>query len=740
MFKMKKSTKKFLSVFLTIVITLSLVSVLFVNATTTENEIPGFKHSAGAEITLGDGTVAFNGRKSDWVSATLPTALPKIIVKPIFSDTITELYLAITDGAIASDIGVDYNSAKGLVLKLAKRDASLVISYYKDSSFIDYATVAGYDFTKAHTISWARNGFAWKLSVDSNTLTPTEDIGFNSRIFEIGAESTFTFFGGENGFEFENVKLLGNVSESFTGTNGSITAIGDKDNGYSLTGSGTLAAYNKSFSFENTEINFKAPDLKTSGCWAFVVISNTYGGRTYPDTEGTSLNPSNATSGDGNSIAVGFMMRDEGTSCLITTCGTSTSYNLGKISFNFSAEHKISFKNESSKWYLCIDETNKFDVTNRVSALKGKNVFYTFMNSGIEISKIKFNDISTANEPTGVFFSNDTSTYITVGGDATDGYTATNKDKSKLVGLKTPIDLETQAVQFQNNATGISASDWTTLAFSSSDTYPNDIYYQAKDKTRADENYNVLRFMFYKQTEYLDVRVYGASTYVYGRYYSFDWSLPHTYQFVQSPTDGKWDLYIDGKALTVGSGQELYTAHENARNAMNDILDKLLLSDAYTYFGNVSVAADFSAIKRVEKISSSPIEFTKSDYIKRTYNNLVISKPATINTEVVANIYSKDAWVYSNEIGSGLTFGFLSKNQAVDVKLVYVNGETANTKICAAGDVNEIDGINICDLVAMKKLIVDTKTTYNSDMDGDNGTNATDLSMLRKILLGVPIV
>lgn len=61
------------------------------------------------------------------------------------------------------------------------------------------------------------------------------------------------------------------------------------------------------------------------------------------------------------------------------------------------------------------------------------------------------------------------------------------------------------------------------------------------------------------------------------------------------------------------------------------------------------------------------------------------------------------------------------------------------TDINRAGDIKDNGYIDLLDIIALKKLTVNSGTTYNSDIDGDGFTNSKDIALLKKMLLGVAV-
>ena len=693
---MNKMANKWVALFLSLVLMVSTISPILLNVTATVGEKATkssiestadltYIKSNNAEI-IYDSSDTLYGNKENWIYTTVKTALPSIVMKPVLENDNNTIYFAVTDGDIITNDAIDLSKTKGLALKLTKNGTSLDISYYKKDSnqFVSYASVANYKFDTVNTFSWARNGFAWRLSVNSKTLATTEDIGFSSCIFEIGSKTTFTFFGMENDFEFEEVKLNGNISESFTGTNASgsnqITVNGNEKDGYSVKGNSILAAYNKPFNFENTEISFKSTDLAASGKWGGFVISNSYGGKTYYN--GTSLNPSNLNAGDGNSIAVFFHNRN--LNALVTSNGTTTSYNLGTIeNFDFDAVHKIGFvKEASSKWFICIDGEKRAEVTNWVSALEGKDVFYTFMSSNIQFTDIKMK------ESTGIY---KTAANISIAGDEINGYSFSDSTNNGTFAMyTTPININTQGIQFKNECSS-SNSPYLIL------TNTKQLCKSMSPNSSNNPNGTVY-FRFVKSGTTFMIRSlsYNGSNVVdklYGKWNGFDFTKPHIYQFVRN-SENDWDILIDGKLPATATGNDL-TNQIAAKEAMGPALEKLAKGKTYAQFSQQSDKLNFANVKRVAFVTWNQSKITQTGNATDGYtingaagdtvqNRATLIQPFNINTQTLTfKRDSYDSWgnlIRFSTSAAPLANLYGDKNEQTNYNFVnlFIKGNTTN--------------------------------------------------------------
>ena len=173
---------------------------------------------------------------------------------------------------------------------------------------------------------------------------------------------------------------------------------------------------------------------------------------------------------------------------------------------------------------------------------------------------------------------------------------------------------------------------------------------------------------------------------------------------------------------------------------IEDILGAKDSNGNYTFdSGSVYPVYNLGAL---DTASSSP-QFDKSANAVRTGKSLTVKRPAE---------YADSAWklnVYINgkglaesvKLGADVTEYATAEYNAANVRIQLICGGNAITvtDINRAGDIKDNGYIDLLDIIALKKLTVNSGTTYNSDIDGDGFTNSKDIALLKKMLLGVAV-
>ena len=173
---------------------------------------------------------------------------------------------------------------------------------------------------------------------------------------------------------------------------------------------------------------------------------------------------------------------------------------------------------------------------------------------------------------------------------------------------------------------------------------------------------------------------------------------------------------------------------------IEDILGAKDSDGNYTFdSGSVYPVYNLGAL---DTASSSP-QFDKSANAVRTGKSLTVKRPAE---------YADSAWklnVYINgkglaesvKLGADVTEYATAEYNAANVRIQLICGGNAITvtDINRAGDIKDNGYLDLLDIIALKKLTVNSGTTYNSDIDGDGFTNSKDIALLKKMLLGVAV-
>lgn len=173
---------------------------------------------------------------------------------------------------------------------------------------------------------------------------------------------------------------------------------------------------------------------------------------------------------------------------------------------------------------------------------------------------------------------------------------------------------------------------------------------------------------------------------------------------------------------------------------IEDILGAKDSDGNYTFdSGSVYPVYNLGAL---DTTSSAP-QFDKSANAVRTGKSLTVKRPAE---------YADSAWklnVYINgkglaesvKLGADVTEYATAEYNAANVRIQLICGGNAITvtDMNRAGDIKDNGYIDLLDIIALKKLTVNSGTTYNSDIDGDGFTNSKDIALLKKMLLGVAV-
>lgn len=173
---------------------------------------------------------------------------------------------------------------------------------------------------------------------------------------------------------------------------------------------------------------------------------------------------------------------------------------------------------------------------------------------------------------------------------------------------------------------------------------------------------------------------------------------------------------------------------------VEDILGAKDSDGNYTFdSGSVYPVYNLGAL---DTASSSP-QFDKSANAVRTGKSLTVKRPAE---------YADSAWklnIYINgkglaksvKLGADVTEYATAEYNSANVRIQIICGGSALTvtDINRAGDIKDNGYIDLLDIIALKKLTVNSGTTYNSDIDGDGFTNSKDIALLKKMLLGVAV-
>lgn len=173
---------------------------------------------------------------------------------------------------------------------------------------------------------------------------------------------------------------------------------------------------------------------------------------------------------------------------------------------------------------------------------------------------------------------------------------------------------------------------------------------------------------------------------------------------------------------------------------IEDILGAKDSDGNYTFdSGSVYPVYNLGAL---DTTSSAP-QFDKSANAVRTGKSLTVKRPAE---------YADSAWklnIYINgkglaksvKLGADVTEYATAEYNSANVRIQIICGGSALTvtDINRAGDIKDNGYIDLLDIIALKKLTVNSGTTYNSDIDGDGFTNSKDIALLKKMLLGVAV-
>ena len=127
--------------------------------------------------------------------------------------------------------------------------------------------------------------------------------------------------------------------------------------------------------------------------------------------------------------------------------------------------------------------------------------------------------------------------------------------------------------------------------------------------------------------------------------------------------------------------------------------------------------------------------------VVRSNHNVKITKINQLaDSEWTVNIYAdNEGLIYSKTVFDNISEISISIENTKNIRIQIMAQDyvSAVTDVNRAGDIREDGEINIVDLVAFKKLIANSSSKYNSDMDGDGDTGAEDIVLLRRLLLGV---
>ena len=173
---------------------------------------------------------------------------------------------------------------------------------------------------------------------------------------------------------------------------------------------------------------------------------------------------------------------------------------------------------------------------------------------------------------------------------------------------------------------------------------------------------------------------------------------------------------------------------------IEDILGEKDSDGNYTFdSGSVYPVYNLGAL---DTASSAP-QFDKSVNAVRTGKSLTVKRPAE---------YAGSAWklnIYINgkglaesvKLGADVTEYATAEYNPSNVRIQLICGGSALTvtDINRAGDIKDNGYIDLLDIIALKKLTVNSGTTYNSDIDGDGLTNSADIALLKKMLLGAAV-
>lgn len=245
------------------------------------------------------------------------------------------------------------------------------------------------------------------------------------------------------------------------------------------------------------------------------------------------------------------------------------------------------------------------------------------------------------------------------------------------------------------------------------------------------------------------------------------WVIPLS-AFTNKATDGTYEFnseQTDGYTLTA-----IKCTYRNIKSLTEN--NTLISSTCNYYFDNFAYVENIedilgpivsgtkgtmSAVYTYDRDSRYPVytlgaldtaEGTKgidkeNNQVMRSKNSIKITRASLLEGKAwTVNVYAnKDGLICSKDISADVSEFVLDVDNYRTMKVqIVADGEVfAATSINRAGDVRDDKNIDVRDLVAMKKLVVNLQSKYNSDIDGDGDTKAEDVVLLRKMLLGMEI-
>ena len=623
---MKIKAKKGLALVLSLLMVISLLSVVIFNVAADPvveqwNEL-SFEKSENAVVNNGETDDSISGDQGEWAYTILETALPKFKMKPALNADGDEAYVSVTNGTIIESDAVKLDANKGLNLKFVRNGSALKIYVYTVSqTWTECASVDGYDFNTAHTFSWSRLGTYtnWYITVDG---TEYKSAIISDYIYCLGAESAFTFFGVDSGFGFENVQINGGVSDSFTEltSKGNVNVSGNVTDGYDISTnvSWSYATYNKAFDFDTTLVSFKLPKASqlTTQRNQFVgfTISTNFGGRLLGT--GAYKNDANPS---GDSITLGVIYGWGTNNAAITFQGKDGALtNIPLSKFDANTDHLMGIVYSGGAYKLYFDGSVYANsvIDKYVSKMVGNKVFYNFKPYNVSGVSVPLEDVKFVDMTQGEGFWPHYDR-ITSGQSADGSYWldsgSTKYDANMTVAVKGAINPANQGFSMQFMYPD-NSNYWTTFILNNSPTTDNGCYAQSYD-SKSD----TIRFIFKRLPDTDTCRVslyhYGINEVGYGNIENFDWSVPHTVNFVRN-LEGIWQIYIDGKIPDYmtdihSSGAPCYQVVENT---ITPILNKLEQSGAYLHIGASNLGGRIEGIKKLNFLTSnSTIKESKTD-------------------------------------------------------------------------------------------------------------------------------
>ena len=473
--------------------------------------------------------------------------------------TESHLSLVITHGG--GNTGIDENTARiSLWMEKTKEDGSK----YNAEAAIAYLN--NFDFSAAHSFGFSEMDGSWYLNVDGKLCTQP-DAGvtelITAMVENMAGEDTYVSLQTSGGdFAIEGFRITDTDHPDDDGDwrlSGTVTAEGDRENGYTLAGKG-YAAYK--IPFDMAAWSVKMQFVPTIGGWQSLTFSDIC-------TVDTNILPGLATQGGEHNALTFILGRGTGNEGDAATTDLRLSLYMKYTekgeereaeraiayinNFDWEAEHTFGFAKIGDSWYVVVDgktytspQADGADrlitnaITEVLNAMQGEDAYVrAFASDALNMPKFNLVETGRNEQEEGEWeLSTDMTAEETANGWTVSGIPGIAGWKEVFA-----VDQDVFRIQFKPEV-----GNWAY--FSIGDTYS----VSAEQFMGPDNANNMICFILGRENETtLRLSMWNGtaeSAMVY--IHSFDFDKAHDFQFVQRR--GNWYLSIDGRTILSPQG------------------------------------------------------------------------------------------------------------------------------------------------------------------------------------------